>query len=199
MGNSKYHKTEWKPGTMLYPLPAVLVSCGTKPEDYNLITIAWTGIVNSNPPMCYISVRKSRYSYQIIKDSGCFVINLTTVQMTEATDWCGVRSGRDYDKFKETKLTAIPAKHIEAPMVAESPVNLECRVKQIIELGSHDMFLSEIVCVHGDNQYIDKSTGEFQLAAAELITYSHGKYYSVAKKQGKFGFSVEGTKRQKKK
>lgn len=185
----------WKPGTMLYPLPAVMVSCGKSPEQYNIITIAWTGIVNSNPPMCYISVRKSRHSHALIKESNGFVINLTTVDLAYATDWCGVRSGKDYDKFKEMKLTAIPAEHVDAPMIAESPMNLECKVHSITELGSHDMFLAEIVAVHGDPHYMDKTSGEFHLAASELITYAHGKYYSVAKKQGKFGFSVEGKKR----
>lgn len=189
----------WKPGTMLYPLPAVMVSCGESPEKYNIITIAWTGIVNTNPPMCYISVRKSRHSHALIKEAGGFVINLTNKDLVKATDWCGVRSGKDYDKFKEMKLTAIPADIVNAPMIAESPINLECKIHSITELGSHDMFLAEIVSVHGDSQYIDKETGEFHLAAAELITYSHGKYYSVAKKLGKFGFSVEGSKRKNKK
>jgi flavin reductase (DIM6/NTAB) family NADH-FMN oxidoreductase RutF len=189
----------WKPGTMLYPLPVVMVSCGESPEKYNIITIAWTGIVNTNPPMCYISVRKSRHSHALIKEAGGFVINLTNKDIVKATDWCGVRSGKDYDKFKEMKLTAIPADIVNAPMIAESPINLECKIHSITELGSHDMFLAEIVSVHGDSQYIDKETGEFHLAAAELITYSHGKYYSVAKKLGKFGFSVEGSKRKNKK
>ncbi|HKK69317.1 MAG TPA: flavin reductase family protein [Bacteroidales bacterium] len=187
----------WKPGTMLYPLPAVMVSCGNTPEKHNIITIAWTGIVNSNPPMCYISVRKSRHSYDLIKEAGGFVINLTNKDLTKATDWCGVRSGKDYDKFKEMQLTPIPAEKVDAPMIKESPLNLECKIHSITELGSHDMFLAEIVAVHGDPQYVDQGTGEFNLAAAEMITYMHGKYYTVAKKQGKFGHSVEGTKRRK--
>ena len=148
--------------------------------------------------MCYISVRKSRHSYQLIKDAGGFVINLTTVDLAYATDWCGVRSGKDYNKFKEMKLTAIPAEKVKAPMIAESPLNLECKIHSITELGSHDMFLAEILAVHGDPHYQDEESGEFHLAASELLTYAHGKYYSVAKKQGKFGFSVKGKKRQKK-
>ncbi|MEA1874961.1 MAG: flavin reductase family protein [Bacteroidota bacterium] len=197
--NVSKSRVSFKPGTMLYPLPAVMVSCGDSLEKYNIITIAWTGIVNSNPPMCYISVRKSRHSHALIKEAGGFVINLTTVKLAHATDWCGVRSGRDYNKFKEMKLTAIPAEQVKAPMIAESPLNLECKIHSITELGSHDMFLAEIVAVHGDPHYMDNENGEFLLTASELLTYAHGKYYSVAKKQGKFGFSVEGTKRKKKK
>ncbi len=149
--------------------------------------------------MCYISVRKSRHSHQLIKDAGGFVINLTTVDLAYATDWCGVRSGKDYNKFKEMKLTAIPSEKVKAPMIAESPLNLECQIHSITELGSHDMFLAEIVAVHGDPHYHNQETGEFHLTASELLTYAHGKYYSVAKKQGKFGYSVEGKKRRKKK
>ncbi|MGM0649138.1 MAG: flavin reductase family protein [Bacteroidota bacterium] len=192
-------RISWKPGTMLYPLPAVMVSCGKTQAEYNIITIAWTGIVNSDPPMCYISVRKNRHSYNLIKDAGCFVINLTNKELTYATDWCGVRSGRDYDKFKEMKLSAVPAKKVDAPMIDESPLNIECKVQSITELGSHDMFLAEIVAVHGDKHYVDKESGEFNIAAAEMISFMHGKYYTVAKKQGRFGFSVKGTKRKKQK
>ena len=169
-------RISWKPGTMLYPLPAVMVSCGTSLDEYNIITIAWTGIVNSDPPMCYVSVRKERHSHPLIKNAGGFVINLTNKDLTYATDWCGVRSGRDYDKFKEMKLTAVPATKVDAPMIAESPVNIECKIHDIHELGSHDMFLAEIVAVHGDSQYHDKDTGTFNLAAAEMITFMHGKY-----------------------
>ncbi|MEA3449129.1 MAG: flavin reductase family protein [Bacteroidota bacterium] len=192
-------RISWKPGTMLYPLPAVMVSCGTSPDEYNIITIAWTGIINSDPPMCYVSVRKERHSHPLIKNAGGFVINLTNKDLTYAADWCGVRSGRDYDKFKEMKLTAVPATKVDAPMIAESPVNIECKIHDIHELGSHDMFLSKIVAVHGDSQYLDKDTGTFNLAAAEMITFMHGKYYTVAKKQGRFGYSVKDTKRKKRK
>lgn len=176
---------------MLYPLPVVMVSCGDSPENYNIITAAWTGIVCSDPPMCYISVRKERHSHPIISKNKDFVINLTTEALAKATDWCGVRSGRDYNKFKEMHLTPEQADVVKAPMIAESPVNIECKVMEIKELGSHDMFMAEIVAVHGDEKYFDPSTGLFQLNQAELITYSHGKYYTLGEKIGKFGFSVE--------
>ena len=184
-------KKSFKPGTMLYPLPVVMVSCGDSPENYNIITVAWTGILCSDPPMCYISVRKERHSYAIISKNKEFVINLTTEALAKATDWCGVRSGWDYNKFKEMHLTAEPAEVVKAPMIAESPVNIECKVVEIKELGSHDMFMAEIVAVHGDEKYFDPSTGLFQLNQADLITYSHGKYYTLGEKIGKFGFSVE--------
>ena len=192
-------KVTWKPGTMLYPLPVVMVSCGQKEEDYNIITVAWTGIVNSDPPMCYISIRKTRHSYNLIKEAWGFVINLTSKELVFATDWCGVKSGRDVNKFKEMKLTSMPAQNVNAPMIAESPVNIECKVHSITELGSHCMFIADIVAVHGDAKYIDKETDAFNLAESELITYSHGRYYTVAKKLGKFGFSVEGTGKRKRK
>ncbi|MBR5334528.1 MAG: flavin reductase family protein, partial [Alistipes sp.] len=140
-------KQSWKPGTMIYPLPAVLVSVGENEEEYNLFTVAWTGTVCTNPPMCYISVRPERHSYDILKRTGEFVINLTTSRLARATDWCGVRSGRDYDKFKEMGLTPVAAAQVKAPVVKESPVAIECRVKQVIPLGSHDMFIAEVVNV----------------------------------------------------
>ena len=176
---------------MLYPLPVVMVSCGDTTENYNIITVAWTGIICSDPPMCYISVRKERYSHAIISENKEFVINLTTEALAKATDWCGVRSGRDYNKFKEMHLHAEQAEVVKAPMIAESPVNIECKVVEIKELGSHDMFMAEIVAVHGDEKYFDPSTGLFQINQADLITYSHGKYYTLGKKIGKFGFSVQ--------
>lgn len=191
-------KKSFKPGTMLYPLPVVMVSCGDCPENYNIITVAWTGIVCSDPPMCYISVRKERYSHGIILKNKEFVINITTEQLAKATDWCGVKSGRDVNKFKEMHLKAEKAQVVNAPMIAESPLNLECKVVEIKELGSHDMFLSEIVAVNGDEKYFDPSTGLFQLNQANLITYSHGKYYSLGNKIGKFGFSVEKIKHKNK-
>lgn len=191
-------KVEFKKGTMVYPLPAVMVSCGTKPEDHNIITIAWTGTVCSDPPMCYISVRKNRHSHKIIKDSGEFVINLTNAQLAHATDWCGVRSGKDYDKFKEMKLTPEKSRIVSCPAIAESPLSIECKVTQILELGSHDMFIAEVVAVNADETHFDKETGAFHLSNSEMMTYMHGKYYNIGKKIGKFGFSVEGSKRKKK-
>ena len=184
---------------MLYPLPVVMVSCGDCPENYNIITVAWTGTVCSDPPMCYISIRKDRHSHPIISKNKEFVINLTTEALAKATDWCGVRSGRDYNKFKEMHLTPEPAEKVKAPMIAESPLNIECKVVEIKELGSHDMFLAEVVAVHGDEKYFDPSTGLFQLNQAELITYSHGKYYTLGEKIGKFGFSVEKIQHKRKK
>ena len=140
-------KQNWKPGTVLYPLPAVLVSCGATPEEYNMLTVAWTGTVCTTPPMCYISVRPERHSYAVIRRTGEFVINLTTRSMARATDWCGVRSGRDFDKFRETGLTPVPAERVAAPLIAEAPVSIECRVRQVLPLGTHDMFLAEVVNV----------------------------------------------------
>lgn len=191
-------KTTWKPGTMIYPIPAVLVTCGNSPETHNIITIAWTGTICSNPPMCYISVRKNRHSHKIIKETGEFVINLTNKNLAKATDWCGVRSGSKFNKFEEMKLTPIPATRVNTVMIDESPINIECMVTEIKELGSHDMFLAEVVAVHGDDEYLDKNTGSFDLAKAQPITYSHGKYFSVGKQIGKFGWSVEKKKTKKK-
>ncbi len=175
---------------MIYPLPAVLVSCGTSPEEWNLLTVAWTGTICSDPAMCYISVRKERHSHAIISRTGEFVINLTTEQLKRATDWCGVRSGRDYDKFKEMGLTPLAAKHVSVPIVAESPVAIECRVKQVLELGSHDMFIAEVVGVEVDPRYIDPETGKFQLEKAGLMAYSHGGYFRLGEEIGTFGWSV---------
>ena len=184
-------KKTFKPGNMLYPLPVVMVSCGDSPENYNIITVAWTGTLCSDPPLCYISLRKERHSHDIIMRTKEFVINLTTENLAKATDWCGVRSGRDYDKFKEMHLTPEKAQVVKAPLIAESPLNIECKVLEVKELGTHDMFLAEVVAVNGDEKYFDPSTGLFQLNQAELITYSHGKYYALGEKLGKFGFSVE--------
>lgn len=184
-------KVPFKPGTLIYPLPAVMVSCGDSPENYNIITVAWTGTVCSDPPMCYISVRPERHSYDIIKRTGEFVINLTTQNLAEATDWCGVRSGRDYNKFRQMHLTPEPAQLVKAPLIAESPLNIECRVVDIRPLGSHDMFLSEVVAIDADEGFIDKGTGAFQLNHAQPLAYSHGKYYGLGEKLGSFGFSVK--------
>lgn len=184
-------KTSWKPGTLIYPLPAVLVSVGDSPENYNLLTIAWTGTVCTNPPMCYISVRPERHSYELIRRTGEFVINLTTEELARATDWCGVRSGRDYDKFKEMGLTPLPASQVKAPILAESPLSIECKVKQIIPLGSHDMFLAEVVGIQADERYIDPETGKFSLEKAAPIVYSHGEYFRLGELIGHFGWSVK--------
>lgn len=188
-------KQSWKPGTMIYPLPAVLVSCGESEQEYNLFTVAWTGTVCTNPPMCYISVRPERHSYDIIKRTGEFVINLTTASLARATDWCGVRSGRDYDKFSEMGLTAEPAAVVKAPVVGESPVSIECRVRQVIELGSHDMFLADVVNVLVDEEYINPETGKLELDRAEIITYSHGEYFRLGEMIGHFGWSVRKKKK----
>ncbi|MBE6204887.1 MAG: flavin reductase family protein [Rikenellaceae bacterium] len=188
-------KQSWKPGTMIYPLPAVLVSCGESEQEYNLFTVAWTGTVCTNPPMCYISVRPERHSYEIIKRTGEFVINLTTASLARATDWCGVRSGRDYDKFSEMGLRAEPAAVVKAPVVAESPVSIECRVRQVIELGSHDMFLADVVNVLVDEEYINPETGKLELERAEIITYSHGEYFRLGEMIGHFGWSVRKKKK----
>ena len=184
-------KQDWKPGTMIYPLPAVLVSCGSEPSEYNVLTVAWVGTLCTNPPMCYISVRPERYSYPIIQKNMEFVINLTTKDMAYATDWCGVRSGKDYNKFEEMKLTPGKAEVVKAPIVEESPVSIECRVKEIIPLGSHHMFVAEVVNVQADDCYLDKDSGRFELASADPLVYLHGGYFELGEKIGKFGWSVE--------
>lgn len=186
-------KDIWKPGTVLYPVPAVMVSCGTMEEESNIITIAWTGTVNSDPPMTYISIRPERHSYQIIKSSGEFVINLTNESLVKACDFCGVRSGSNMDKFEQMQLTKAKASKLNAPLIYESPVNIECKVKQIIPLGSHDMFLAEVVAVNVSDEYYDK-TGKFHFDNTNPICYSHGQYYSLGKNLGKFGFSVKKSK-----
>jgi flavin reductase (DIM6/NTAB) family NADH-FMN oxidoreductase RutF len=192
-------KILWKPGTMIYPLPAVMVSCGSVPEEYNIITISWTGTICTDPAMCYISVRPGRYSYNIIRKNGEFVINLTTKSLAFATDWCGVKSGIRHKKFEEMGLTPVPASKVKAPLIKESPVNIECMVKEIKELGSHHMFISEVVAVNADEKYIDRKSGLFRLEDANPLGYSHGKYYETGKFIGKFGFSVEKKKTNKSK
>lgn len=184
----------WKPGTLIYPLPAVLISCGSTPEEYNILTISWVGTICTNPPMCYISVRPERHSYEIIKKNKEFVINLTNEDMAFATDWCGVRSGKDYNKFEEMKLTPAKSDNIQAPIIKESPLCIECRVKEIIPLGSHDMFIAEVLNVQADSNYIDPKTDTFDLGAAKLIAYSHGHYYKLGKEIGKFGWTVKKKK-----
>ncbi|MBQ0113486.1 MAG: flavin reductase family protein [Bacteroidales bacterium] len=187
-------KKQFKKGTMIYPLPAVMVSCGEDISEANIITIGWTGTICSEPPMCYISVRKTRHSYDIIKRTGCFVINLTTEKLAKETDWCGVKSGRDYNKFIETGLTPQKAPHINTWMIMESPLSIECEVVNIQELGSHDMFVAKVVGVNADERFIDKKTGEFDLKKAGLISYCHGKYYALGEQLGFFGFSVQKKK-----
>ena len=182
-------KVQWKGGTFIYPIPAVMVSCGTM-EKSNIITVAWTGILNTNPAMCYISVRPERYSHDIIKENGEFAINLTTRQLAYATDWCGVKSGRDVDKFKEIKLTKEKANIISVPLIKESPVSVECKVKEIVPLGSHDMFVAEIVAIDADEKYIDEK-GAFDISKCDLIAYANGGYYPLESKIGKFGYSVQ--------
>ena len=189
-------KQDWKPGTMIYPLPAVLVSCGSTEEEYNIITVAWAGTICTNPPMCYISVRPERHSYPILKRNMEFVINLTTRDMAFATDWCGVRSGRDYNKFQEMKLTPGKAKMVSAPIIEESPLCIECRVKEIISLGSHDMFIADVVNVKADDKYLNKETGKFELAGSNPLVYVHGGYFDLGTKIGKFGWSVEKKKKE---
>lgn len=191
-------KQNWKPGNMLYPVPAVMVSCQREGEKPNIITTAWCGTTCSSPAMVYVSIRPERYSYNIIKETKEFVVNLVTKELTHATDYCGVKSGRDVDKFKETKLTPLPSKNISAPGIEESPVNLECKVKKIIHLGSHDMFLAEVVGVTIDDKYMNES-GKFELNSSGLMVYSHGEYFGLGKKIGKFGYSVQRKHKKSKK
>lgn len=190
-------KVSFKPGTMIYPLPAVMVSCGETPEEYNIVTIGWVGTICSEPPMCYISVRKSRLSYEIISRTKAFVINLTTKDLAKVTDWCGVKSGRDFNKFEETKLTPIKAEKVNAPMILESPLNIECEVVEIKELGSHDMFISKVVNINADKKLINPKTNSFELEKANLLTYSHGKYYTIGEKLGFFGYSIQRRRKKK--
>lgn len=191
-------KQTFKPGNMLYPLPAVMVSCQGNDNKPNIITVAWAGTVCTNPPMLSISVRPERYSYHLIEESGEFVVNLTTQDLVRATDFCGVRSGRDLDKFKECHLTPLPSKVVKAPGIAESPVNIECKVREVKPLGSHTMFLADVVNVTIDDTYLDEN-GRFHLNQSGLVTYSHGEYFLLGKKLGTFGYSVAKKKTQKKK
>ena len=191
-------KELWKPGNMLYPIPAVMVSCQREGEKPNIITVAWAGNVCSSPAMLSISVRKERYSYDILKETGEFVVNLTNRKLAAATDWCGVRSGKDYDKCKEMHLTPLESRFVSAPGIAESPVNIECKVKNILELGSHDMFVAEVLGVTVDEKLLNNK-GKFDLRAADLISYSHGEYFTLGEKIGKFGYSVVKKKTSKRK
>ncbi len=195
MVSSYRKKRGLKAGNMLNPMPVVMVSCGNVIEEYNIITVGWAGTVNSDPPMCSISIRPERHSHKIIKENRAFVINLTTEKLAFATDWCGVKSGRSVNKFIEMGLTPVRAQKVSAPMIEESPVNIECVVKEIISLGSHDLFISEVVMVHADEQLFDKKTDALFLEPCNLLSYSHGRYYTLGKRVGKFGFSVEKKRR----
>lgn len=186
-------KQVWKAGNMLYPLPAVMVTTGDGKGKDDIITIAWTGTINSDPPMVSISVRKSRYSYELMRQNGEFAINLVTKDLCFAMDYCGVKSGREVDKFQEMKLTKAKAQTISVPVIAESPVNIECKVKQVLELGSHDMFLAEVTAVLADEAYMDEN-GRFDLNQSNLIAYSHGQYFTLGDYVGKFGYSVQKKK-----
>lgn len=183
-------KQHWKPGNMLNPVPAVMVSVTDKEGKSNIITVAWAGTVCTNPPMVSISVRPSRYSYQILEETGEFVINLTNESLVKACDYCGVVSGRDVDKFAKTGLTPIPMEHVHAMGIEESPVNMECKITEKRELGSHTMFIAEVVGVTVDDQYMDE-TGKFHINESGLVMYSHGEYFALGKKLGKFGYSVK--------
>ena len=189
-------KVEWKAGTFIYPIPAVMVTSGDM-EKSNIMTVAWTGILNTNPATVYISVRPERYSYELIKNSKEFVINLTTEDLAFATDWCGVRSGKDYDKFKEMHLTKEKANHVKCPIIKESPVAIECKVIDIKEYGSHNTFVAQVLSIDADDKYIDKK-GAFDISKCNLIAYANGGYYILGKKLGKFGFSVQKKKKETK-
>ncbi len=175
---------------MIYPVPAVLVSCGNDISEYNILTVSWTGTICTDPAMCYISVRPGRHSYNIIRKNGEYVINLTTEKLAYATDWCGVRSGADHNKFEKMKLTPVPASKIKTPLIKESPVNIECIVKDIMEFGTHHMFISEVVAVNAEEEYFDRESGLFRLKDSDPLCYVHGSYYTTGKFIGKFGFSV---------
>ena len=183
-------RQNWKPGNMLYPLPVVMLSGQREGEKPNIITVAWAGTICSDPVMVSVSIRKERYSYPIIKETGEFVINLVNKDITFATDYCGVKSGRDVDKFKEMNLTPVPSAAVKCPSIGESPLSLECRVKEIKELGSHDMFIAEVVNVSVDEKYMDES-GKFNLNDTDLVAYSHGEYFTLGEYVGKFGYSVK--------
>ena len=189
-------KTIWKGGAFEYPIPAALVTSGTM-DNSNVMTVAWTGIVNTKPPMVYVSIRPERYSYNMIKENMEFAINLTNEKLVFATDWCGVKSGSKFDKFKEMNLTKEKAKFVKCPIIKESPVSLECKVVDIKELGSHTMFLAEVISIDVDERYINEK-GEFDISKCNLIAYANGGYYSLGKKLGKFGYSVKKRKKTKK-
>ncbi len=183
-------KEDWKAGTMVYPVPAIMVSCGDIDGEANIFTASWTGTICTNPPMCYVSIRPERYSYDIIKDRMEFALNLSTKALAKETDWCGVVSGRKFDKFKETGLTKDRAKFISAPLISECPISIECKVKDIIKLGSHDMFIANVVNVRVDDKYINKDTGALDLYSADMLSYCHGEYFNLGDFVGYFGWSI---------
>lgn len=185
------NKEIWRPGNMIYPLPAMMVSCGATPDEYNVFTASWVGTICSDPAMCFVSIRQSRHSYDIVKRNMAFTLNLTNEDLARATDWCGVRSGRDYNKFAEMNLTPVKGIKVDAPYINEAPMSIECRVKQIIHLGTHDMFIADVMNVLADKRFIDPQTGEFDLKKANLIAYSHGEYFKLGEKIGNFGWSVK--------
>lgn len=185
------NKEIWRPGNMIYPLPAMMVSCGATPDEYNVFTASWVGTICSDPAMCFVSIRQSRHSYEIVKRNMAFTLNLTNEDLARATDWCGVRSGRDYNKFAEMNLTPVKGIKVDAPYINEAPMSIECRVKQIIHLGTHDMFIADVMNVLADKRFIDPQTGEFDLKKTNLIAYSHGEYFKLGEKIGNFGWSVK--------
>ena len=189
-------KQNFKPGTMIYPLPAVLVSCGATPDEYNVLTVSWTGTICSNPPMCYVSIRPERYSYDIIKRTGAFVINLTNRDLEYATDFCGVKSGRECNKFEMAKLTPQKSEFVDAPIILEAPVSIECRVVDVKPLGSHDMFIAEVVNVVVVDSYMQEN-GQLDMAAMNLLAYNHGQYFDVSNPRGFFGWSIRKKKKLK--
>lgn len=188
------NKISWKPGTMVYPAPAAIVTVGAAPSEWNMLTIAWTGTICTDPAMLYISVRPSRHSYPILLRQMEFTLNLTTRGMARATDWVGVRSGAEYNKWKETGLTPLPGEKVASPTIAESPLSIECRVKEVVRLGTHDMFIADVLNVRADRRWIDETTGAFSLKEADLLAYVHGGYYALGDFIGKFGFSVKKIK-----
>ncbi len=190
-------KISWKAGTMVYPLPAVLVSCGTMDGEKDVMTAAWTGTICSEPPMCYVSIRKSRKCHELISKTGEFVLNLTNVKMSRVTDWCGVKSGRTVNKWVETGLTPGKSEKIGAPTVEQAPISIECKVVEVKELGSHDMFIAEVVNVQVDDKYINEKSGALDERKMDLMAYNHGFYYTIGKRIGKYGWSVEKKKDEK--
>ena len=191
-------KVNFKPGNMIYPLPAVMVSCGDTDHVSNILTVAWTGTLCTNPPMAYIAIRPERHSYPMIRESREFVINLTTAKLAQATDYCGVRSGKDRNKWTDCRLTPVPADTVKCPLIAEAPVNIECHVQQVLELGSHHVFIADVTAVHVAEKYLDEK-GSLHLEYAGLLAYSHGTYYSLGKALGHFGYSIRKKKTAKRK
>lgn len=184
-------RINWKPGNLLYPLPVVMVTCGSSPEEFNVLTIAWAGTICTDPPMLSISVRPERHSYGIIRDNMEFTVNLVNESLVRAADYCGVRSGRDTNKFRDMKLELVDGEKVKSPSIIQSPLNIECKVDQILELGSHHMFIATVVNARADDTLLNRKTGKFDLAHSSLVAYNHGGYYSLCEFLGKFGFSVQ--------